>query len=113
MSSDSLDSVSSSPPLADVDTASVAESKLFSPGRPGSADLRQSGNRKEKEKEEKIVEQHKETMIIHKTMVGAILGPRGQRNKRIRIKSQAYIDIGDANDKAERMITTQCQFGEV
>ena len=58
MSSDPLDSVSSSPPLADIDIASVAESKLFSPDS--------SGSRKEKEneKEEKIRKQQQETITI-------------------------------------------------
>ena len=171
MSSDPLDSVSPSTPLIEIATASVAESELFSPDRSGSANLRQSWNRKEKEKirechqetltipksvkgailghrgrimnriraesqasidmggededarvvyiggtpeavkkaqcllQEAIREQQQETMTIHKTMAGVIIGHRGQRINRISVESQAFIDIGDVNDNDERVIT--------
>ena len=106
MSSDPLDSASSSRPLAEIATASDVETKLFSPDRSGSANLRQSGNRKEKEKEkeEKIMEQHQETMIIPQSKVGAILGYGGQIIRSIRAESQASIDIGGVSDKDEREI---------
>ena len=106
MSSDPLDSASSSRPLAEIATASDVKTKLFSPDRSGSANLRQSGNRKEKEKEkeEKIMEQHQETMIIPQSKVGAILGYGGQIIRSIRAESQASIDIGGVSDKNEREI---------
>ena len=46
-------------------------------------------------------------MTIHKSMAGAILGPGGQRIRRIRAESRANITLGDANDNDERVITIE------
>lgn len=44
---------------------------------------------------------------IPKTMAGAILGPGGQRIRRIRAESRANITLGEANENDERVITIE------
>jgi len=46
-------------------------------------------------------------VTIHKSMAGAILGPGGQRIRRIRAESRANITLGEANDNDERVITIE------
>ena len=44
---------------------------------------------------------------IPKNMAGAILGPGGQRIRRIRAESRANITLGEANENDERVITIE------
>ena len=46
-------------------------------------------------------------VTIHMNMAGAIIGPGGQRIRRIRAESRANISIGDANESEERVITIE------
>ena len=46
-------------------------------------------------------------MTIPKSMAGAILGPGGQRIRKIRNDSKANIILGEANDQDERVITIE------
>lgn len=52
-------------------------------------------------------EKEQQQVTIHKSMAGAILGPGGQRIRRIRAESRANITLGDANDNDERVITIE------
>ena len=46
-------------------------------------------------------------VTIPKTMGGAIIGPGGQRIRKIRADSKAGITIGEANENDERVITIE------
>merc|ERR1712106_888941 len=46
-------------------------------------------------------------VTIPKSMAGAIIGPGGQRIRKIRNDSKAGITLGDANDNDERVITIE------
>merc|ERR1719378_1484527 len=52
-------------------------------------------------------EKETQQVTIHKSMAGAILGPGGQRIRRIRAESRANISLGDANDNDERVISIE------
>jgi len=57
--------------------------------------------------EELDAEKETTQVTIHKSMAGAILGPGGQRIRRIRAESRANITLGEANDNDERVITIE------
>merc|ERR1712189_81501 len=46
-------------------------------------------------------------VTIPKSMAGAILGPGGQRIRKIRNDSKASIILGEANEQDERVITIE------
>ena len=46
-------------------------------------------------------------VTIPKTMAGAIIGPGGQRIRKIRADSKAGITLGEANENDERVITIE------